>query len=138
MVVRVLWESNYPLKITLTFWLAINNKLLTWENLRKRGFQGIGFCSLCKLGEELTSHLFGSCTYAGQVWNNAAQDITQARMDNTKGDWEQRAKDWWANEALFNYASFLVLFVYTMWETRNRVIFKNPSTPIDISTNMLV
>ena len=47
----VLWESNYPMKTTLTFWLAIKNKLLTWENLRKRGFQGIGFCSLCKLGE---------------------------------------------------------------------------------------
>ena len=60
----VLWASNFPLKTTLTFWLAIKNKLLTWEKLRKRGFQGIGFCSLCKSGEELTSHLFGSCTYA--------------------------------------------------------------------------
>ena len=59
-------------------------------------------------------------------------------MDNAEGDWEQRAKDWWANEALFNYTAFLVLFVYTMWETRNRVIFKNTSTQIDISTNMLV
>ena len=31
------WESESPLKTILTFWLAINNRLLTWENLRKRG-----------------------------------------------------------------------------------------------------
>ena len=59
-------------------------------------------------------------------------------MDNAEGDWEQRAKDWWANEALCNYAAFPFLFVYTIWETRNRAIFKNPWTPIDISTNMMV
>ena len=33
-----LWASNNPLKTILTFWLAINNKLLTWENMRRRGF----------------------------------------------------------------------------------------------------
>ena len=60
-----LWECNIPLKIILTFWLAINNKILTWENLRKRGFQGLGICILYKKDDELTSHLFGTCTYAG-------------------------------------------------------------------------
>ena len=59
-------------------------------------------------------------------------------MDNVEGDWEQRAKDWWANEALCNYAAFPILFVYTIWETRNRAIFKNLWTPIDITTNILV
>ena len=94
----VLWASNCPLKTTLTFWLEIYDKSLTWKNLRKRGFQGPGFCSLCKSGEELTSHLFGSCTYAGQVWNNASHAISQERMDTMEGNLEQRAKTWWEKE----------------------------------------
>ena len=75
-----LWASNIPLKTILTFWFAINNKLLSWENLRKRGFQGLCICILCKSGEELTSHLFGLCPYAGKVWTNALRAITHGRI----------------------------------------------------------
>ena len=49
-----LWASNSPLKTILTFWLEMNNKLLNWENLRKRGFQGPSMCILCKSREEFT------------------------------------------------------------------------------------
>ena len=59
-----LWECNSPLKTILTFWLEINNKLLTWENPRKSGFQGPGICILCKKDDGLSSRLFGTCTYA--------------------------------------------------------------------------
>ena len=43
-----LCASKRCFKNTLTFWLAINNKLLTWENMRTRGFQGSGLFFLCK------------------------------------------------------------------------------------------
>ena len=64
----------------------MNNKLLTWENLRKRGFQGPSICILCKSSEELASHLFYSCPYAGDVWNTAVRTLTQDRMINNRED----------------------------------------------------
>ena len=79
-----LWYSNSLLKTILTFWLDINNKLLTWENLRKRGLQGLGLCILCKKYDELTSHLLGTYPYAGQVWTEASRKLSQGRM----GDWK--------------------------------------------------
>ena len=72
---------------------------MTWENLRKRTFHGTRYCSLCKSGEEHTSHLFGSCTYVGQVWNNASHAISQERMDSMEGNLEQRAKTRWEKKA---------------------------------------
>ena len=35
-----IWKTNAPLKIVITLWLALNNKLLTWEVLLRRGFEG--------------------------------------------------------------------------------------------------
>lgn len=38
----VVWKLNLPIKIVI--WLLWKNKLLTWENLGKRGFFGLGRC----------------------------------------------------------------------------------------------
>ena len=72
-----LWENNIPLKTILTFWLAMNNILLTWENMRKQGFQGHSLCVLCKSNEEHSSHLFNYCPYVGDIWTTAAKTFTQ-------------------------------------------------------------
>ena len=63
-----LWQIQNPQKTILTMWLALSNKLLTWEMLKKRGFEGPSICSLCKMNEDTSSHLFALCQYAGRVW----------------------------------------------------------------------
>ena len=44
--------THSPLKTIITLWLALSNKLLTWEILKKRGFQGPCICILCLSHEE--------------------------------------------------------------------------------------
>lgn len=41
------WSWHMPINIFLSNWLVWRNKVLTWENLCKRGFEGPGKCSLC-------------------------------------------------------------------------------------------
>ena len=53
-----LWKIQSPLKTIITMWLALSNKLLTWEMLKKRGFEGPGICTLCKLSDEMSYHCF--------------------------------------------------------------------------------
>ena len=57
-----------PLKTIITFCLEMNNKLLTWKKLRKRGFQGPSICILSKSSDEQSLHLSSCCPYAGDVW----------------------------------------------------------------------
>jgi hypothetical protein len=66
---RQLWTWDLAHKIKLFLWLALENKILTWENLRKRGWEGPSFCSLCFRDEETVLHIFVSCTFSQKVWS---------------------------------------------------------------------
>jgi hypothetical protein len=63
-----LWKWNVALKIKLFFWLILENKVLTWENLVSKGWEGPSFCILCARGPETVNHLFIHCLFTRQVW----------------------------------------------------------------------
>ena len=63
------------LKICLFVWLVIQNKILTRENLKKNGWYGPRFCSLCRLEDEDTYHLFQGCSFAKAVWFYVLQNL---------------------------------------------------------------
>ena len=52
---ELLWSFNIPLKIRCFIWLIVGNRILTWENLMKRGWLGPSLCALCRNGED-SSH----------------------------------------------------------------------------------
>ena len=57
-----LWSSTLPSKIGCFIWLALRNKILTWDNLQKRGWFGPGICALCNADEESVMYIFSHCT----------------------------------------------------------------------------
>jgi hypothetical protein len=61
------WKFKALPRCKITLWLALTNKLFTWDNGQKRGCCGPNRCSLCKDNPESATHLFISCPYAGQV-----------------------------------------------------------------------
>ena len=44
---KQLWKAKGPLKAKITLWQSLNNKILTWDNLQKRGWNGPNRCTLC-------------------------------------------------------------------------------------------
>ena len=56
-----LWNSSLPRKIGCFIWLVQKNRILTWDNLQKRGKNGPGICVLCLNNEETVLHLFTRC-----------------------------------------------------------------------------
>jgi hypothetical protein len=46
----------------------MDNKILTWENLQRRGHQGPGICVLCHQDSESTLHLMMECRFSQHVW----------------------------------------------------------------------
>jgi hypothetical protein len=65
---KKLWKVKCPPKSILFMWIYLNNKVLTWEMLRKRKREGPGICLLCHNSEEKTTHIFLTCTYSHQIW----------------------------------------------------------------------
>ena len=88
-----------PIKNLITAWLALSNKLLTWEMLQKRGFEGPSLCSLCRSNVETTSHLFKLCPYAGSMWKGAVDKLNADRAHKiTVTTFEERTKYWWHHQ----------------------------------------
>jgi hypothetical protein len=46
----------------------IENRILTWDNLIKRGFVGPSRCFLCGEEEETINHLMVKCPFTKDVW----------------------------------------------------------------------
>lgn len=62
------WKAACPLKMVLFSWLLFQNRNLSWENLQKRGWNGLSRCALCLSAEETNFHMFFQCQASLQVW----------------------------------------------------------------------
>jgi hypothetical protein len=49
-----IWKWSIPLKLQFFIWLCVKDKALTWEALRKRGWQGPGICPLCNKPQKIS------------------------------------------------------------------------------------
>ena len=56
-------------KIDILCWTLVHGKILTSENLEKRGIEGPFRCPLCCDNKETILHLFFECNYAKIVWS---------------------------------------------------------------------
>lgn len=52
------WIKGIIPKINIYFWTMLQNKILTLDNLQKRGVYLVNRCCLCKMDLEDTNHLF--------------------------------------------------------------------------------
>jgi hypothetical protein len=53
----------------------LEQKLLTWDNLVKRGFLGPSMCALCGVEGENAKHLFVDCVFTKDIWLNILKQI---------------------------------------------------------------
>ena len=74
-----LWKWHIPLKIKCFSLLCLENKILTWENLTNRGFEGPNICILCKNDPKFVYHLFVKCLFIRIVWNEVLAGLHISR-----------------------------------------------------------
>ena len=60
-----IWKCNAPLKIKVFTWLVIHNKILSRENLTKKGWLGLSVCVFCGYAVESTMNIFLHCQVVG-------------------------------------------------------------------------
>ena len=66
------WTANLWPKVALFVWLVVRKRILTIDNLRKRGIQGPSQCCLCYQAEESMGHLLDNCPFDSIVWDKGA------------------------------------------------------------------
>ena len=69
---KKIWISNMCPKVALFTWLVVKGRIITNENLRRRGVQGPSQCCMCYQEEESMGHLLDSCPFAVAIWDKGA------------------------------------------------------------------
>ena len=76
-----LWKHKGWMKIKLFMWLVHHKKILTWENILKRGIMGPSRCQLCEVQEETMEHLLNTCIFTSSLWDGIALIFKQTDRD---------------------------------------------------------
>jgi len=66
---QALWNFPSIPKVDHFAWTLTHNCILTFSNLKKRGWEGPSRCPLCRANEENTEHLLLECGYSREVWS---------------------------------------------------------------------
>ncbi|OVA14202.1 Reverse transcriptase zinc-binding domain [Macleaya cordata] len=67
---NLIWNHMIPPKLCFFFWTAVLDKILTLNNLKKRGHQLANCCFLCSRAEETPAHLLLNCHYSRRIWDS--------------------------------------------------------------------
>lgn len=117
------WKLPIPIKIRIFMWLSHKNRILTTDNLLKRGWQGVDKCQFCGQSETI-HHLFLTCSYARYIWFylGACQHINHQWL--TLSDithFANQLPSAHKNALLIVYSALC----WTLWKHRNELCFNH-------------
>lgn len=134
---KILKRSQAIPKIKFFMWTLLHGKLLTAENLRKRGIVGPSRCPNCQAAKESIQHLFISCPFAALCWNSIVPFAPpiwnpQHSMDAALNNW-RRNYPWQSSKQnpakiVWNATPFALL--WRIWIAWNNRIFWDKTTTI--------
>ena len=92
------WIKGLIPKINIFYWIMLQNKILTLDNLQKRGINVVNRCSLCKEGFEDRDHLFLNCSYSQKFQSSILNywNISWVHLNNANlcfKSWTYPSKD---------------------------------------------
>jgi hypothetical protein len=123
--VPAMWSLVVPPRVHIFLWLLSNNKLMTRDNLKKRHLGKPISCEFCSEPETI-SHLFFDCIVARRSWSSVSNFLNL----QLGSDFESVARFWLANKKHWVTNSICAAVMWSIWKTRNSMIFDGQSKHI--------
>lgn len=124
--VSKVWKTKAPPRMQVFSWLMMLNKILTIDNLMKRGWNMVNRCIMCKSQLETVSHLFEKCTVTEEIYRHIS---TTMRM---KIPIRQARKALINNELSKEERSLLQITQFVIWRERCSRVFTDKSNSNDL------
>jgi zinc-binding in reverse transcriptase len=118
---QITWTATIPLKIKIFLWLVKQNKILTKDNLRKRGWIGNNTCVFCN-EIETVDHLFLHCSITICIWTwITGYNNLNFQICTIEELWYLDYNIPYKDSNLCEIVRGAVL--WTIWNERNKIIF---------------
>ena len=117
--VPAVWNIKVPPKIQVFLWLLSNNKLMTVDNLAKRGVDKPKNCRFCDEIETI-NHLFFQCVVARKIWAYFEQFI-----NIHVGSYTDMATKWLDSKKFCTANSLSAGVCWGLWLARNNMVFRD-------------
>ena len=132
---KAIWRTECLPKVKLFNWTLLHGRILTAENLRKKGIQGPSICCMCKEAEESIPHLFIECPFARACWNLIIKPLS---ISDPHNQITLLQKLWGTSFPLSNckglvkrvWNSIPANLCWQIWIARNKCIFKDKKPSI--------
>jgi len=128
---KAAWNPECLPKVKFFNWTLLKSKILTAENLRKKGILGPSICCLCRAAEESSNHLFLECSFARNCWKLITSPLTIGDLPNQitllQKNWGNSYPHPKKNKTLVKrlWNSIPPNLCWQIWNTRNKSIFNN-------------
>jgi ribonuclease HI len=130
-----IWRESGPLKHKLFAWLLLENKLLLWDNLQKRGWEGPNRCALCARDMESTLHVFVQCSFTSSLWSYITSALNISTLwsgNNVKACFQNWIQ---SNSSL---ALLPLHLCWLIWLSRNAAIFNDKKSSFHFISSLIL
>jgi hypothetical protein len=123
---KCIWHTKAPWRACFFVWTAAWQKILTCENLCKRGYYMTSWCCMCRCNGETVEHLLLHCPVVGVLWNWVLQAFgIHWVIPGTVAD---LLFSWW--NGLGRHSSDIwnlvpACLMWTVWKERNQRTFED-------------
>lgn len=81
------WIHGLPSKVSFLLWLIVRDRVLTHNNLQRRGFSIVSQCLLCHNASEDVDHLFCNCEFTREVWDYFSLNLNGFSVRERIANW---------------------------------------------------
>jgi mannosylglycoprotein endo-beta-mannosidase len=124
---RLCWKNRVPPRVAFFVWEATQGKILTIDNLRRRGVYVTEWCYLCKSAGETVDHILLHCSMARGVWGNVLSILNYdwvmpRRVVDVLRCWRRKFEDL---NALVIWKMIPACIWWCLWRERNGRCFED-------------
>ncbi|KAK6930866.1 Reverse transcriptase zinc-binding domain [Dillenia turbinata] len=131
-----MWRADSPERVSLFLWLAVNNRLMTNAERKRRHFSSDTNCPHCNGVEKTILHCLRDCIMAREVWS-----LLFPGVEKCSKFWERNAVDWLKASSMGFVGDFqsidgknFLATTWILWKSRcNFILQKEFRHPLDIT-----
>ena len=125
---KSIWRSKAPPRVAFFAWTAARGKILTLDNIRRRGMVVVNRCWLCELDGESVDHLLLHCGAARALWDAFFTRFGLCWvMPSTVRDFYA---SWWTggrSRSAVVWKMVPLCIMWCIWRERNDMCFEDKS-----------